>query len=304
MKTKKTGITDALVALVEWCVANEPYEAFGFQWAARPLPDYCEQLGVSKWTFRDRTKEPPFVCRSTSIGGKRFCLLRVCEAPPKDANDYRRIMLSMWRGHLEDRNLLYGIAAQEAKAQKIWLAAKPGEYVGETIAQVKSLMAAKDNHESQCLWGFAGDVIKLCTEIGLSKDVEERLILGTFKYALKEWSAVASCIKIAMEATPGGKVLFLDYPSITVIRRFWKAAVYAYTEHWQGMDDKAPLTLWKVLQATNPWIGHPGVPGIPSGPAGVEALIKLSEKTEALMTAKAAKLAAAEQTEGQNLTFY
>ncbi len=68
------------------------------------------------------------------------------------------------------------------------------------------------------------------------------LVVGSFKYAIDDyevlegwhvsngWDSVASAIKIAMEAVPDGKVIFLDLPSISVIRRFWHAVIYAYVD--------------------------------------------------------------------------
>ena len=104
---------------------------------------------------------------------------------------------------------------------------------------------------------------------GASQEFQDDLVMESFKFALDDrevldgwhvsngWDFVASAIKIAMEAVPDGKVIFLDFPSISVIRRFWYAVIHAYVTHLQR-EAKAPLDSWKILDLLDIWKGHPG----------------------------------------------
>jgi hypothetical protein len=257
---KKKLSDQVLIELVEKLIAEEPYEFKGYKWAARPQSDYWEALGVSKWTVLDRIKKPPFIRRRATIDGKQVCLLRVGEAAPKDENDYKRIMLSIWRAWRDKHGVSYGTAAQDAAADKAAkIAAKKGQDINEVAEKAKAAVVAKERKEGNCLWGFAKEVMALSGKFGLPKDVEEHLIVGAFKLALNDWPLVASRIKVEAEALPDGKVRYFDYPSITVIRRFWQAVVHAYAESWQS-GGEAPLVIWKVLEATDPWKAWPENP--------------------------------------------
>ena len=63
-----------------------------------------------------------------------------------------------------------------------------------------------------------------------------------------------------MEALPDGQ--FYDYPSITVIRRFWKTVVHAHVQDLQKNGKVSTSELnkaAKVLATTDPFDGHPGM---------------------------------------------
>ncbi len=292
-----------MIALVEELVNKEPHEAFGFIWAARPQLYYWEALGVEKWTLVKRIRKPPFVARRAKIDGKQVCLLRVGVPGPKDENDYKRALLSMMRTFRDNAKpcpILYGTAGQdEAAAKAADQAAKAAAEKGDDVAiasavaaaEARAAFKAKERKEGQMLWGFAKDVMKLSAWAELPKDIEERLILKAFKYALSKeaWPFVASGIKFEMESK-GHKVMFLDYPSISHIRLYWRAVVNAYVTHWQGDGDDGSVPnkylnkIGAVSAFTDPFVGHPG------WTADIEAR---SDKTEALWKAKQAKLAAA-----------
>jgi hypothetical protein len=287
---KKKLSDQPLIALVEKLIAEEPYEFRGYLWAAQAQSAYCKAAGLSKWTFLDRIQKPPFVRRRTTIEGKQVCLLRLGEAPPKDEDDYKRIMLSMWRDWRDEHGLLYGITAQgAAAADAANAAAEKGLDAKEAADKASATVAAKERKEGQCLWGLAKDVMALSATLGLSKDVEERLIARAFKYALTDWPAVASMIKMEAYGQPNGKPRYFGYPSITVIRRFWKAIVHAYVMHWQSQDgeDKSPLILGKVLAATDPTPGF-----LLAYQCKADEIEAQYDKAEALAVVKAAKLAA------------
>ena len=219
-----TAAGQKLNALVEELNSNEPYDAHGYVWAARPQSYYCEKLDISVETLRRHISKPPFVRRSAVVGkveqivdgktviavaGKKLCLLRIGEAPDKTANDYKNIMASIWK-----------------------------QKTGYTATA----------HQKQCLWGFA-------------QDVPGEWAVKAFKYALDHWQETATSIKIAAEARPGYKPRFYDFPNIPAIRSFHKAVVYAYVSSlmFEGkiaaeeLNDAAAL-----LSLTDPLIDHPG----------------------------------------------
>jgi hypothetical protein len=249
----------ALITLVEDLVAKEPREFDGFYWAAKPQSYYFESLGVSQWTLIHRIKKPPFVARTTKIDGKVVCLLRIGEPAPKGLNDYKKIMRAMLRNMRDnaDPPILHGTAGQNAAADKAAAkAAKSAMAKGED-AEAAAAIAAEEarkkfkadaQNEDQMLWGFAKEVVALVAWANspwvdvpcppLPKDIEERLVLRSFKYALSKngWPFVVTAIKIAQESL-GDKPMFLEFPSVSHIRRYWFAVVSAYVTHWQMDGD-------------------------------------------------------------------
>ena len=235
-KAASDSLGEALASLVDDLIAKEPFKADGFDWAAQPQSFYCEKLNTSPATLRRRIAKPPFVRAwkmvgaeittdgedTNVVGGKKLCLLRTGEAPPKDiADEAKRVMIKIWNGKM----------------------AKP----------VKQ-------HEGRCLWGMAGDMMKLLAAFDLPAELGGELAIAVFKLALADWQQVASGIKLAMHIQPNCTPKFYAYPSITVIRRFWKAAVYAFIQAAQSGDVKVPAGLemlatpasWKLLDATDP----------------------------------------------------
>jgi hypothetical protein len=235
----------ALAALVEKIIAEDPYlTPDGFAWAARPVAFYCDAIGISPATLRRFVSNVPFIRSLKMVGDgpivingtkqisgpKKFCVLRTGDAPPKDiADEAKRVMIKIWNVKLE----------------------KPVTW-----------------HEGRLLWGMAGDMMKLLGELGLPADAGGELAIAVFKYALADWQAVASATKIAAEATPAYKPRFYDFPSISNVRRFYKAAVFAYVSHLQETKAKPPAgleflavphVLGAILAHTDPAIGHPGL---------------------------------------------
>jgi hypothetical protein len=312
MKAKKKSHEDfdqKLIAIVEELIAKEPYEAFGFKWAARPQLCYCEELVVCQKTLGRHIRKPPFVARRAQVNGNVVCLLRLGEAALKDASDYKYILRKLWRDRKDERGLLYGKAAQDAEADKA--AVKATQFAVEkdedieaaaaiAAAEARDRVEAEERQEDRLLWGYAKDVMELAAWFGASQKFQDDLVINSFKYAIDDyevlegwhvsngWDFVASAIKIAMEAVPGGKVIFLDFPSISVMRRFGHTVIYAYVTHLQE-EGKAPLDSWKILQALDIWRGNPGWKG---NEKDLKAEIL---KTVALAAAKAAKKAAAKK---------
>ena len=240
------ALGEALVSLVEQLIAVEPLKVTDFDWAAQPQSYYCAKLNISAATLRRRIAKPPFVrawkmvCAqtvtvgedTTLLGGKKLCLLRIGVAPPKDvADEAKRVMIKIWN-----------------KVQ-----AKP-----------------VTKREAQCLWGMTKDIMELLNALSLPTELAGELAIAMFKYALSDWQPVVSAIKLEMEsrkATKGYKPRFYNYPCISVIRSFWKASLHAYVAAIQSGDVKKQqvpegleiLTSWKVLELTDPMIGHPGV---------------------------------------------
>jgi hypothetical protein len=250
--TRKSAVKE-LVLLVEKIITEDPHAAFGFKWAARPQSFYSEALGVSDRTVRNLIGKPPFVRKNAMVGEgpivingshqtsgpKKVCLVRIGEAPPKDvADEAKRVMITLWN-----------------------------KQMGKQVTQ----------HEGRCLWGMAGDIMKLLADVGLPTDLARELSIAVFKHALSNWPDMASALKLAAEARPGYQPRYYDFPSITVIRSFWRAAVYAYVSHLQmeqtkppqGLEFLAPPKLtgvtgiqhpvWKIMTATYPMIDHPGL---------------------------------------------
>ncbi len=247
---KKKLSDQALVALVEDLITKAPHEFDGFLWAAWPQSYYFEALGISQWKLIERIKKPPFVARTTKIDGKVVCLLRIGEPAPKVLNDYKKIMRSMLRNMRDNAKppILYGTAGEDdAVAKAATKAAKSAKAEGEDAVAAAAIAAdeagkkfkAEARKEDQMLWGFAKEVVALAAwanspwpnfpSAPLPKDIEERLVLRSFKYALSKegWPFVASAIKIAQESL-GDKLTFLEYPSHPHIRRYWFAVVNAY----------------------------------------------------------------------------
>ena len=52
-----TAAGQKLIALVEELISNEPYDAHGYVWAARPQSYYCEKLDMSVETLRRHISE-------------------------------------------------------------------------------------------------------------------------------------------------------------------------------------------------------------------------------------------------------
>ena len=260
---------EKLASLVEKLVASEPHEAFGFTWAARHQSYYAGALGVSDRTVRSLIGKTPFVTKNAMVGTgpikingshqiagpRKLCLVRIGEAPPKDAADEaKRVMITIW-------NKAMG---------------KPVTY-----------------HEGRCLWGMAGDMMKMLATFGLPADLGGELAIAVFKHALADWPNVASAAKLAAEARPGYKPRYYEFPCITHLRSFWKAAVHAYMSHLQfdkvkpptGLEFLAPPTgagagldhpIWKIQDITYPMIDHPGLTpeidkAIDAGHAAAEA---------------------------------
>jgi hypothetical protein len=141
------SLGEALVSLVEQLTATEPFKTGGFDWAAQPQSYYCEKLDISPATLRRRISKPPFVRAwkivggqietdgedTTIVGGKKFCILRIGVAPPKDvADEAKRVMITIWN-----------------KVQ-----AKP-----------------VTKHQAQCLWGMTEDIMKLLNALCLPAEL-------------------------------------------------------------------------------------------------------------------------------------
>lgn len=249
MSSKKPAgdnLGNALVSLVIQLIAKEPFKADGFDWAAQPQSYYCQALDTSPATLRRRIAKPPFVRAwkmvgaeittdgdATNVaGGKKWCLLRIGEAPPKDvADEAKRVMIKIWN-----------------KAQ------------GKLVTK----------REAQCLWGMTKEIMALLDKLGLPAELGGELAIAVFKYALADWQTVVSAIKFEMEARPGYKTRFYKFPCIPIIRSFWRASLHAYVQAAQsgdlkkhqvpdGLEILASPASWKILAAADPFIGHPGV---------------------------------------------
>ena len=120
-KTTSNPLAEALAALIGDLVAKEPHEHDGYIWAALHQSSYAKVLGVSDRTIRTYLRKPPFITRTAKISPSvKLCLVRLGVAAPKGANDYKRIMIELWK-------LKTGRTATE--------------------------------HEKRCLWRFAGDIL-------------------------------------------------------------------------------------------------------------------------------------------------
>lgn len=167
---------------------------------------------------------------TTIVRGKKLCLLRIGDAPPKDvADEAKRVMIKLWNNA-----------------------------IGKPVT----------DREARCLWGMSKDMMKLLAEAGLPAEQGGELAIAVFKYALGDWTAVASALKLAAEARPKYKPRFYDYPCIPHLRSFYQAAVHAYVSFLQMEKAKPPAGLeflaqskvsGKIQALTDPMADHPGV---------------------------------------------
>ena len=177
---EKSSSKDKLIALVEKLRVEEPYEYDGFVWAARPQAFYATELDVCTKTIGEWIKETPFVKRPKIIcekkvtvtgedveveGGTKVTLLRLGDPANKGPDECAHIMRGVWKNK-----------------------------IGRKLSE----------HQKQCLWGFAKDMLKHFPGINP---------VHVFVYAIDHWPDAASCIKIAEEAEPGYKVEFKEFPA-------------------------------------------------------------------------------------------
>jgi len=188
------AINDQLASLIEELIVKEPFEADGETWAARPQSYYYDKLGVSAATLRRRIAHPPSIRKRKIIDDKIVTLLRLGEAPPKDvADEAKRVMIRLWN---------------------------------KSTGQPATLK------QGQCLWGMTKDVMALLDELGLPAEAGGELAIAAFKYAIGKqgWPTVYVHIKVMAQELPDGKVIYLQHPSVSVIRRFWKEVLRVYLE--------------------------------------------------------------------------
>src|SRR5208337_4559245 len=86
--------------------------------------------------------------------------------------------------------------------------------------------------QGQCLWGMTKDVMALLDELGLPAEAGGELAIAAFKYAIGKqgWPTVYVHIKVMAQELSDGKVIYLQHPSVSVIRRFWKEVLRVYLE--------------------------------------------------------------------------
>jgi hypothetical protein len=94
--------------------------------------------------------------------------------------------------------------------------------------------------EQSCLWGLSGEL-------------PDGLSVKVFEYAINDWSTVMASVKEVMlqlveSHDPDGVIHYFEFPSITVIRRFWKEAHDAYLMHLQWTAS-APVDSWESYKA-------------------------------------------------------
>ncbi len=216
-----------LISLIANLIAKEPFEVDGFKWAARLQPFYCETLAICPRTLRNWIAKPPFVRLVKQIDGRPVTLLRIGDAPPKDAKEYARILRRVW----EDAD---------------W-PDKP----------VKPLT----NDQRQCLWGFCKDVMALNEIVAFAPDPGQ-FAKEAFKHALQRWQFVAGAMKIEAQSRPGYKWRYYTYPTIPAIRSFWRAVVNAYVTTLQaeaGLTVKELNQCAAILVATDPLAEPPAL---------------------------------------------
>ena len=131
--------------------------------------------------------------------------------------------------------------------------------------------------------------MELLAAVGLPAELGGELAISVFEFALADWQQVASGIKLAMHIQPNCTPKFYKYPSITVIRRFWPAAVYAYVQAAQSGDVKVSAGLemlatpasWKLLDATDPLKVPPAKPAAAKPAAKPKLLAEMAAKEAA-----------------------
>ena len=181
------------------------------------------------------------------------------------------------------------------------------------IASVQNRYSVGERKEDQMIWGFAKNVVELVAWAdnpfpnvhcdSMPKDIEERLVLKSFKYALSKngWPFVASAIKSAQQCL-GDKLMFLECPPVSHIRRYWFAVINAaYVTHWQmdgddgAVPDKFLSNIGGIAAATCPSTGS-----FVSNAGRTEEMIAMQQAMSPAMTemaqAKAALKAAGATT--------
>jgi len=210
---------EKLVAIVEGLIKSEPVEFNGIRYAARPLQFYAVQLGVSEKTIQRLTGKAPFDKRVRKVDGKLVKLLRIGTPAPPDANDYRRIMATIW--------------TKWQFNPPSW--AEPKKVDMHVKAQAVSL------RDGSCFWYLA-------------QDLTGEVAVALFKFAIasqENWQAVAASCKLAAEGRPGYKPRYWDYPNIPYLRSFYRAALHAYVTALEAKKADPPKG-WEFLGEPNP----------------------------------------------------
>lgn len=192
----------ALQKLVEGCIASEPYLCDGIPWAARPLEWYCDQLKISVATLRRIISKPPFERERVQYGGTGGKMTTLLRVGEPDPNRPRRVARVL---------------------ERIWLDVANKKPVPQEFGLLT----------------------------GLAKDLPAGFQAKIFKFALEDWSLFMSAVSYVItmennEAEISGTPLpfekkFFNYPSISVTRRFWRAAIDNYETHLQDAEKHAEL---------------------------------------------------------------
>lgn len=102
-EVNKPSTAEQLSELVTSRIKQCPFERDGHKWDAASQEWRCEQLSISPATLRRLINKPPFVKGQAHLNGRRCTLLRIGQAGPKTARDYRNILSAMWRRHVGRR---------------------------------------------------------------------------------------------------------------------------------------------------------------------------------------------------------
>jgi hypothetical protein len=84
-----------------------------------------------------------------------------------------------------------------------------------------------DNHQKQCLFGFAKDMVEHCPGVDP---------VAVFAHALDHWDGVAFYIRqaeLVEKCKHGYEIQFKEFQRIPSIRRWYKAVTHAYVAYLQ-----------------------------------------------------------------------
>lgn len=194
------GHAAQLLALVTKIIDDEPLEREGRMWAARKKAWYSEKVGVSERQLQRIAAQTPLISRVKIVNGERLVLMRPYKAGDRTPEDYARIMAHIWRSKV-----------------------------------------SKGKNVSSAEFGLL---------VGIAKDLDI-FAPDVFATVLDNWSAFMANAKIAIaiaqvegdfyEEDPEKFVSkYYKFPSISVIRRFWKSADDTFDTLYQFSSKPIP----------------------------------------------------------------
>ncbi|TDK37032.1 hypothetical protein E2F50_09010 [Rhizobium deserti] len=213
--------TEALMELIAGLIATNPHQRGGFTWAMIAQPEVCKKLNISLATLRRIISQPPFRRQQARIDGTNYSLLRVAVpgevVATKTPEHVGNIMKKIWREWLSYRLAMIIAQRDELTANDDKL-----NGIEKEVKQLKRLLHHKElNHA----WGCFRNLAELWPE---GHQVE------IFKLVLRDWQSFMAGVKVEIWTRGNGVEKFFTFPSISVLREFYKPALELYVMEQQS----------------------------------------------------------------------